>query len=182
MAEKKKRGFIKRSYAYARDYTITPNGEIRYHGILYEFLDPDCAVCFKRFAIQSGIAAALMLLCGLLPVVSMRFSAFVIFPYGIDLLSSFVLLVACIRLVRVPSPMERRMFDTSYARLLPCSAIVAIASVIAFFGHLVYLLTHLYLGVLFPDIVFGIAMAIAAAVGVLIFLGGKKIRIKSYYA
>ncbi len=182
MSKKRSRGFIKRSYAYARDYSITPDGEIHYNGILYEFLNPDCALSFKRFAIQSAIIAALMLLCGLLPVASMRFSAFVIFPYGIDLISAFLLLIACIRLVRVPSPMEQRMFDTSYARLLPCSGIVAGASAFAFVGHLVYLLTHLYLGILLPDIVFGIAMAIAAAMGLLVFLGGKKIRIKSYYA
>ncbi len=63
MSDRRFRGFMKRSYRYARDYTISPDGQVHYHGALYEFVNPDSAEMFKRFVIQSGIIAVMMLVC-----------------------------------------------------------------------------------------------------------------------
>ena len=80
MAEKKKKVRIKRLYEYARDYTVSPDGEVHYHGLLYDFEDGSCQLLFRRFLFFSSVSTVLLVVSGLLPVVSLRFSPFVIFP------------------------------------------------------------------------------------------------------
>ena len=48
MAEKKKKVRVKRLYEYARDYTVSPDGNVRYHGLLYEYEEPDYAPRLRR--------------------------------------------------------------------------------------------------------------------------------------
>ena len=182
MAEKKKKVRVKRLYEYARDYTVFPDGKVRYHGLLYEYEEPDCAPRLRRCLLSSAIAAAFMVLSGLLPVVSMRFSPFVIFPYGIALVVSAVLLVSCVRAVRAEVPMQRRTYDTSSGRFLPVSAVLGVCAAVCFAGHLVYVLTHLFLGVTAPDVIFAVAQGCAAALAVSVALQSRKLRCRSFEA
>ena len=182
MAEKKKKVRIKRLYEYARDYTVSPDGEVHYHGLLYDFEDGSCQLLFRRFLFFSSVSTVLLVVSGLLPVVSMRFSPFVIFPYGIALVFSFILLVSCVRAVRASLPMDRRTFDTSFGRFLPVSVVLGVCSVVMFFGHLIYLLTHLFLGIILADVIFAVAQICVAALSVIIFLRTRSIRYRSYDA
>ena len=182
MAEKKKKVRVKRLYEYARDYTVSPDGKVRYHGLLYEYEEPDYAPRLRRCLLSSAIAAAFMVLSGLLPVISMRFSPFVIFPYGVGLVVSVVLLVSCIRAVRAEIPMQRRTYDTSSGRFRPVSAVSGGCAAVCFAGHLVYVLTHLFLGVTAPDVIFGVAQGCAAALAFSVVLQAGKLRCRSYEA
>ena len=169
MAEKKKKVRVKRLYEYARDYTVSPDGKVRYHGLLYEYEEPDCAPRLRRCLLSSAIAAAFMVLSGLLPVVSIRFV-------------SAVLLVSCVRAVRAEVPIQRRTYDTSSGRFLPVSAVLGVCAAVCFAGHLVYVLTHLFLGVTAPDVIFAVAQGCAAALAVSVVLQSRKLRCRSFEA
>ena len=86
------------------------------------------------------------------------------------------------RAVRASLPMDRRTFDTSFGRFLPVSVVLGVCSVVMFFGHLIYLLTHLFLGIILADVIFAVAQICVAALSVIIFLRTRSIRYRSYDA
>ncbi len=175
MAERKRRSFLRRDLEYMKDYTVSVSGETIYTGPLYAFNgDPEeHRALFRRFAVLSGAMVVLMLVCGFLRVAAMSRSSVVTLAYGFGLLACFALLVSCLRLVRSKQPMERRAFDTSFARLRWLPGISAVLAAAAIIAALVFVFTRRDIPFRLPDGVFLAGQAAVAVMGAAIFLSAQ---------
>ena len=172
MADKKRSLFSRRELEYAKDYVISVDGETVYVGALYAFNGDEAenAALFRRNVIFSAVITALMLMCGFIRVSAMTFSPAVTLAYGLGLIGSFLMLVACVRLAHSRQPMQRKAFDYSFKRLRWLPAVSAGLGAVACIGAVVYELAHRGEGFTATDGVFIASQAVVAAPAVIIFL------------